>query len=46
MLMDVFIIVMHHEWLANFKLNTCLYNVCNGPKDNAMFLNGISKMVL
>jgi len=37
---------MNHEGLANFKLNTHPYDVCNGPKYNAMFLNGISETVL
>jgi len=46
MLIDVCIIIMNHEGLANFKLNTHLNDVCNGPKDNAMFLNGILEMVL
>jgi len=46
MLMDVRIIVFHHKGLANFKLNTHLNNARNGPKDSAMFLNGISETVL
>jgi len=46
MLIDVCNVIMNHEGLVNFKLNTQLYNVCNGPKYYAMFLKGISEMVL